>query len=190
MSKSSTLRLDNKMLWNLSAFVVVWFLSNHSTALAWFTFQWFHHTGVSFDGLGRCPSQHYMYLHVIGPMRITPHRKLLAWIPCSPWANGSNSAGQSNEATHPATKWSLSDRFMFNPDYIFCHTDRCKKVKKAHYWAKEPPSKFEFGGEEIVTRTAEAKKNHNFLLWIKGYDLCVCEDQRHPGCLKRYTTYS
>ena len=71
----------------------------------------------------------------------------------------SNSAGQSNEATHPATKWSLSDRFMFNPDYIFCHTDRCKKVKKAHYWAKEPPSKFEFGGEEIVTRTAEAKKN-------------------------------
>ena len=34
MSKSSTLRLDNKILWDLSAFVVVCFLLNYSTALA------------------------------------------------------------------------------------------------------------------------------------------------------------
>ena len=53
----------------------------------------------------------------------------------------------------------LSDRFMFNPDCIFCHSDRCKKVKKAHYWTKVPLSKFEFGGGETVIRTAEAKNN-------------------------------
>ena len=47
--------------------------------------------------------------------------------------------------------------FMFDPDCIFCHSDRCKKVKKAHYWTKEPLSKFEFGGEENVIRTAEVK---------------------------------
>ena len=59
--------------------------------------------------------------------------------------------------THPAAKWSLSDRFMFDPDCIFCRSDRCKKVKKAHYWTKEPLSKSEFGGGETVIRTAEAK---------------------------------
>ena len=46
---------------------------------------------------------------------------------------------------------------MFDPDCIFCHSDRCKKVKKAHYWTKETLSKFEFSGGETVIRTAEAK---------------------------------
>ena len=68
-----------------------------------------------------------------------------------------NSAGQSTEATHPAAKWSLSDRFMFNTNCIFCQSDRCEKVKKAHHWTKEPLSEFEFGGGETVIRTAEAK---------------------------------
>ena len=40
---------------------------------------------------------------------------------------------------------------------LFCHSDGCNKVKKAHYWTKEPLSKFEFGGWETVIRTAEAK---------------------------------
>ena len=69
----------------------------------------------------------------------------------------SSSAGQSTGATHSAAKWSLSDRFMFNPDCIFCQSDGCKKVKKAHYWPKEPLSKFEIGGGETVIRTAETK---------------------------------
>ena len=70
------------------------------------------------------------------------------------------------EATHPAVKWSLSDRFMFDPDCIFCHSDRCKKVKKAHYWTKEPLSKFEFGGGETVIRTTEAK--NKIMIFIYG----------------------
>ena len=60
------------------------------------------------------------------------------------------SAGQSTEATHSVAKWALSDRFMSNPD-------GCKKVKKAHYWTIKPLSKLEFGGGEIVIKTAEAK---------------------------------
>ena len=32
-----------------------------------------------------------------------------------------------------SAKWLLSDRFMSNPDSIFCHSDGCKKVKKAHF---------------------------------------------------------
>ena len=43
------------------------------------------------------------------------------------------------------------------PDCIFCHLDRCKKVKKVYYWTKESLSKFEFGGGEAVTRTAEPR---------------------------------
>ena len=39
---------------------------------------------------------------------------------------------------------------------IFCHSDGCKKVKKAHYWTTEPVSKFEFGDGETVIKTAEA----------------------------------
>ena len=68
----------------------------------------------------------------------------------------SSSAGQGTEATHSIAKWSLSDRFMFNPDCIFCHSDGCKKVKKTYYWTIEPLSKFEFGGGETVIKTAEA----------------------------------
>ena len=67
-----------------------------------------------------------------------------------------SSAGQSNEATQSAVKWSLSDRFMSNPNRICCHSDGCKKTKKAHYWTIEPLSKFEFGGGETVIKTAEA----------------------------------
>ena len=69
----------------------------------------------------------------------------------------SNSADQSTEATHSAAEWTSSDRFMFNPDCIFCHSDRCKKIKKAQFWTKEPLSKYEFGGRETVIRTAEAE---------------------------------
>ena len=46
---------------------------------------------------------------------------------------------------------------MSNPNCIFCQSDGSKEVKKAHYWTKEPLSKFEFGGGETVIRTAEAK---------------------------------
>ena len=54
-------------------------------------------------------------------------------------------------------KLSLSERFMSNPNCIFCYSDRCKKVKRAHHWTIEPLSKFEFGGGETVMRTTEAK---------------------------------
>ena len=67
----------------------------------------------------------------------------------------SSSGGQIPEATHSVAKWSLSDRFMSNPYCIFCHSDGCKKVKKAHYWTIEPLSKF--GGGETVLKTAESK---------------------------------
>ena len=70
----------------------------------------------------------------------------------------SSSAGQSNEAACSAAKWLLSERFMSNPDYIFCHSYGCKKIKKA-LWTKEPLSKFEFGGGETAIKTAEAKNN-------------------------------
>ena len=81
------------------------------------------------------------------------------------------SAGQSTEVTHSVAKWPLSDRFMFNPDCIFCHSDGCKEVKKAHYWIKKLLSKLEFGGGEIVIKTAAAKNNimisfyGHFWLW-------------------------
>ena len=68
----------------------------------------------------------------------------------------SSSAGQGTEATHSVAKWSLSDRFMSNPDCIFCHSDGCNKVKKTYYWTIEPLSKFEFGGGETIIKTAEA----------------------------------
>ena len=68
----------------------------------------------------------------------------------------SSSAGQSTDPIHSVANWSLSERFMSNPDCIFCHSDGCKKVKKTHYWTKEPLSKFEFGGEETVIKTAES----------------------------------
>ena len=71
----------------------------------------------------------------------------------------SSSAGQGPEDTHSVGKWSLSDRFMSNPDCIFCHSDGCKKEKNPYYWTIEPLSKFEFGGWEIVFKTAEAKNN-------------------------------
>ena len=67
------------------------------------------------------------------------------------------SAGQSPEATHSVVKWPLSDRFISDPDCIFCHSDGCKKVKKAHYWTIKSPSKLGFGGREIVINIAETK---------------------------------
>ena len=69
----------------------------------------------------------------------------------------SSSVGQSTEATHSVAKWSLSERFMSNPYCIFCHSDGCKKIKIAHYWTIESLSKFEFGGEDTVIKTAESK---------------------------------
>ena len=69
----------------------------------------------------------------------------------------SSSAGQSNEATRSAVKWSLSERFMSNLDCLFCHSDGCWKVQKAYYCTKEPLSKFKFGGGETAIKTAEAK---------------------------------
>ena len=68
----------------------------------------------------------------------------------------SSSAGQDTEATHSVAKCPLSNRFMSNPDCIFCHSDGCKKVKKTYYWTIESLSKFEFGGGETVIKTAEA----------------------------------
>ena len=83
----------------------------------------------------------------------------------------SSSAGQGTEATHSVAKWSLSDKVMSNPDSIFCHSDGCRKVKKAHYWTIDPPSKFEFGGGETVIKTAEGGLAHGlmemiFWIWI------------------------
>ena len=43
------------------------------------------------------------------------------------------------------------------PECIFCHSDGCKKTKKAHYWTIKPLSKLEFGGGEILIKTAEAE---------------------------------
>ena len=48
-------------------------------------------------------------------------------------------------------------RIHVQPDSIFCHSDGCRKVKKAYYWTTEHLSKFEFGGGEPVIKTAEAK---------------------------------
>ena len=76
-----------------------------------------------------------------------------------------SSAGQSTEATHSAAKWSLNDRFMSNPGCIFCQPDRCKKAKKAHYWTKEPLSKFELGGGgTVIIRVG----NEAYEGWLKG----------------------
>ena len=92
------------------------------------------------------------------------------------------SAGQSTEATRSAMKWSLSERVMFNPDCIFCHSDGCKKVKKAHHWIKEPLSKFEFGGGETVIKTAEAKNKIRISFYgSRIWPLCLCEAQFHPS---------
>ena len=51
-----------------------------------------------------------------------------------------------------------------HPDCIFCHSDGCKKVEKAHYWTIEPLSNFEFSGGETVIKTAEAK-NMDQVIW-------------------------
>ena len=48
-------------------------------------------------------------------------------------------------------------KIYVQPDCIFCRSDGCQKVKKAHYWTKVPLYKFEFGGGETVIKTAEAK---------------------------------
>ena len=56
----------------------------------------------------------------------------------------SSSASQSNEETHSSAKWSLSERLMSNPDSIFCRSDGCKKVKKAHYWLLNKRTPFQF----------------------------------------------
>ena len=52
-----------------------------------------------------------------------------------------------------AVEWQI----YLQPDCIFCHSDGCKKVKKAYYWTIKPLSKLEFGGGEIVIKTVEAK---------------------------------
>ena len=41
----------------------------------------------------------------------------------------SSSAGQDTEATHSVAKWPLSNRFMPNPDCMFCHSDVRKSRK-------------------------------------------------------------
>ena len=55
-----------------------------------------------------------------------------------------------------------------HPDNIFCHSDGCKKVKKAYSWTTEPVSKFEFGGGETVIKTAEAKTRSWFPFMDQG----------------------
>ena len=91
----------------------------------------------------------------------------------------SSSAGQSTEATHSAVKWSLSDILMSNPDCVVCHSDRCKKVKKAYYWTIEPLSKFEFGGGETVIKTAESK--NKFMISWREARLIFCQSQSSYG---------
>ena len=70
----------------------------------------------------------------------------------------SNSASQSNEATHSSAKWSLSERLMSNPTFSVAQTDVRKSRKHIiDYYTKEPLSNFEFDGGEIFIKTAEAK---------------------------------
>ena len=52
-----------------------------------------------------------------------------------------------------AVEWQI----YVQPDCIFCHSDGCKKVKKAHYWTLKPLSKLKFGDGEIVIKTAEVR---------------------------------
>ena len=52
------------------------------------------------------------------------------------------------------------------PDNIFCHSDGCKKVKKAHYWTTEPVSKF-----ETIINTAKAKTRSWFPFMDQGIGL-------------------
>ena len=40
-----------------------------------------------------------------------------------------SSAGQDTEATHSVANWPLSNRFMPNPDCMFCHSDVRKSRK-------------------------------------------------------------
>ena len=99
----------------------------------------------------------------------------------------SSSADKSTDASRTSAKRSSRDRFIFNADCIFCHSEGRKKIKKAKSWTTEPLSKFEFGGGETIIETAEAKQDYDLLRRIKGYDLYACEAQFHPSCRKRYT---
>ena len=101
----------------------------------------------------------------------------------------SSSAGQGPEDTHSVGKWSLSDRFMSNPDCIFCHSDGCKKVKKTYYFTIEPLSKFEFGGWETVLKLQRLKTRSWFPSMDQGIGHLWLWSQVPPKLSERYTTY-
>ena len=73
--------------------------------------------------------------------------------------NATSTSAANDSLVNWIVLWTRTHSILLVPDCIFCHSDRCKKVKKAHYWTKVPLSKFEFGGGETVIRTAEAKNN-------------------------------
>ena len=93
----------------------------------------------------------------------------------------SSFADKSTDASRASAKRSSSDRFIINPDCIFCHSEGRKKIKKAKSWTTKPLSIFKFGGGETIIETVEAKQDYDLLRRIKGYDLYACEAE------KRYT---
>ena len=81
----------------------------------------------------------------------------------------SSSAGQDTEATHSVAKWSLSNRFMSNPDCIFCHPDGCKKSKKNILLDNRVPIQIWIWWWRNCNQNCRSlKQDHDFLLWIKG----------------------
>lgn len=83
-------------------------------------------------------------------------------------------------STGRVCKRSSTDKYIFHPDCIFCHSEGRKKIKKGQSWTTEGLANFEYGGGGTVLKAAEVKQDHDLLRRIKGYDLFACEAQFHP----------
>ena len=99
--------------------------------------------------------------------------------------DGSTSDAYVRADTLRGSKRLSSDKFIFNPNCIFCRSEGRKKIRKATTWTSEALVKFEFGGGSTVLKAEENKQDHDLLRRIKGFDLFASEAQFHPSCCKK-----
>ena len=78
------------------------------------------------------------------------------------------------------------DHIIFNPDCLFCESDKRKAVKVKGSWNTQGLSRFGCDGWESVQEAAESKKDEKLLTRIRGHDLYACEAQFHRKCLIDY----
>ena len=95
-------------------------------------------------------------------------------------------ADEVPEATTSRPRRSSADKIIFNPDCIFCKSEKKKKIKKKGNWTTEGLCIFEKEGWKSVLETAERRSDEALLRRIRGHDLFAVEAKYHRSCRCAY----